>query len=107
MSMCHELLLQATACFAKNPSFLKSFLANEGMEAVAKFYASRTNNDTRSPSVAHLIAFLVKNALYALRAFEREGVCEKGFGTIEKTGLLGEFILCVPAVDPESSSRRS
>jgi hypothetical protein len=71
------------------------------MEVVAKFYASRTKNDTPSHSVAKLIVLLVNNALWAL---EQEGVSlEKRLGTIEKTGLLGQFIRCVP-VDPEWSA---
>jgi hypothetical protein len=48
ISMCHELLLQASACYAKHSLFLKIFLSSDGMEAVAKFYASRTKNDTPS-----------------------------------------------------------
>jgi hypothetical protein len=101
VSTCHERLLHAIACFANHPSFIKIFLSNEGMEAVANFYASRTKNDTPSQSLAKLIVLLVNNALWGL---EQEGVSrEKGFGTIEKTGLLGQFIRCVP-VDPEWSA---
>jgi hypothetical protein len=101
VSMCHAKLLQAIACFANHPSFLNIFLSNEGMEAVVKFYASRTKNDTPSHLVAKLIVLLVNNTLWGL---EQQGVsCEKGFGTIEKTGLLGQFIRCVP-VDPEWSA---
>jgi hypothetical protein len=99
----HELLLRTVASFSKHPSFLKIFLSNEGMEAVAKFYASRKNNDTPSRSVAELIIRLVYNVICGL---EQEGLSdEKGFGTIEKTGLLGQFIRCVPAVDPERSAK--
>jgi hypothetical protein len=65
VSMRHALLLQAIACFAKHPSFLKIFLSNEGMEAVAKFYASRKKNDTPSRSVAQSIGLIVNNALCA------------------------------------------
>jgi hypothetical protein len=94
----NETLFCAVASFSKNPSFLKIFLSNEGMEEVAKFYASRKKNDTPSHRVAQSIIRLVQNALNTLT---REGLShEKGFGTIEKTGLLGQFIRCVP-VDPE------
>jgi hypothetical protein len=41
VSKLHELLLRAVASFSMHPSFVKIFLSNEGMEAVAKFYASR------------------------------------------------------------------
>jgi hypothetical protein len=37
----HELLLRVVARFLSQPFFLKIFLSNGGMEAVAKFYASR------------------------------------------------------------------
>jgi hypothetical protein len=100
VSMWHNLLLQAVASFSKHPSFLKIFVSDEGMEAVAKFYASRKKNDTPSQSVAQSIIFLVMNAFIALY---QEGAGEKAFGTIEKTGLLGQFIRCVP-VKPEDSA---
>jgi hypothetical protein len=48
VSMCHQTLLQAIAAFSGHPLFLVVFLSNEGMEAVAKFYASRKKNDTQS-----------------------------------------------------------
>jgi hypothetical protein len=110
VSMCHEPLLQTVASFSKHSSFLKIFLSNEGMEAVAKFYASRKKNDTPSHSLAELtsrstaesIVLLVTNSLFYL---EQEGLGnEKAFGTIEKTGLLGQFIRCVPVCDPERSA---
>jgi hypothetical protein len=96
-----ELLLRTVYYFSLRPSFLKIFLANEGMEAVAKFYASRKKNDTPDHMVAQLILLLVSSALMGL---SEEGVhLERGFSTIEKTGLLGQFIRCVP-VDPEFSA---
>jgi hypothetical protein len=101
VSMCHDMLLQAVAFLSKHPSFLKIFLSSEGMEAVAKFYAARKKNDTPSHSVAELIVLVVQNALFSLA---QEGASlEKGFGTIEKTGLLGQFIRCIPVV-PERSA---
>jgi hypothetical protein len=101
VSECHVSLLQTVACFTKHSSFLKIFLFNEGMETVAKFYAARKKNKTPSKIVAQLIVSLVNNSLCA---FEQEGVSdEKAFSTIEKTGLLGQFIRCVP-IDPEGSA---
>jgi hypothetical protein len=98
----HTLLLQAVACFAEHSSFLKIFIAGEGMEAVAKFYASGKKNKTPSKSVALMIVSLVTNSMCT---FDREGRSdEKGFTTIEKTGLLGQLIRCVP-IDPEGSSQ--
>jgi hypothetical protein len=98
VSMPYELLLQAVASFSQHHNFLKIFLSNEGMEAVAKFYAARKKNDTPNQSVAKSIQLLVQNALFSL---DKEGVfLEKGFGILEKTGLLGQFIRCVP-VDAE------
>jgi hypothetical protein len=98
VSICHQLLLQNVACFLGHPSFVKIFLSNEGMEAVAKFCASRKKNDTPTECVAQLILTLVNGALCLLT---KEGLNnEKAFYTIEKTGLLGQFIRCVP-VDPE------
>jgi hypothetical protein len=101
LKRCHELLLRTVASFLTNPSsFLKIFLSNEGMEAVAKFYASGKKNDTPSHSLAQVIVFLVSNALCFL---QEEGVSnEKGFDIVEKTGLLGQFIRCIP-LDPERS----
>jgi hypothetical protein len=102
VSKWHDLLLQTIASFSKHSSFLKMFLSNEGMEAVAKFYASRKMNDTPSHKVAEFIVLLVNNSLSVL---EHEGVSgDKAFGIIEKTGLLGQFIRCVPVVDPERSA---
>jgi hypothetical protein len=100
LSKCHILQLQTVACFAKHSSFLKIFLSSEGMEAVAKFYASRKKNDKPNRSAAKSIGLLVGNAL---SVFTQEGgTLEKYFGFIEKTGLLGQFIRCVP-VDPDYS----
>jgi hypothetical protein len=101
VSECHVQLLQTIASFAKHSSFLKIFLSSEGMEAVAKFYASRKKNKTPSKSVAQLIVLLVKSCL---GAFTQEGLSEeKVFGILEKSGLLGQLIRCVP-VDPEGSA---
>jgi hypothetical protein len=101
VSKCHVVLLQTAACFTKHSSFLKIFLSNEGMETVAKFYAYHKKNKTPSKSVAHLIVSIVSNSICG---FEQEGVSdEKAFGTIEKTGLLGQLIRCVP-IDPEGSA---
>jgi hypothetical protein len=102
VSMGHEMLLDIVASFAKHPSFLKIFISNEGMEAFAKFYASRKMNDTPNHKVSELIVLLVNNSYCYL---PQEGLSqEKGLRTIEKTGLLGEFIRCVP-VDPEGSAQ--
>jgi hypothetical protein len=71
------------------------------MEAFAKFYASRKKHDTHNNCVAHLIQILVHNAHNKLT---QEGLSEeKALGTIEKTGLLGQSIRCVP-VNPELSA---
>jgi hypothetical protein len=100
VSTCHELFLRTVALFSRHPSFFKLFQANEGMEAVAKFYASRKKNVAPSESVAELIVILFNNVLFA---FDQEGVfLEKAFGILQKTGLLGQFIRCVP-VDAEFS----
>jgi hypothetical protein len=90
----------AVASFSMHPSFVKIFLSNGGMKAVAKFYASRKKNDTPSHSVAQSILLLVNNALRVLEPDDLN--YEKAFAIIEKTGLLGQFIRCVP-VDPERS----
>jgi hypothetical protein len=86
--------------FLFNASFVRQiFHSNGGMEAVSKFYASRQKNDTLNHSVVTSILRLVTYAIFVLT---QKGVSyEKAFGTIEKTGLLGQFIRCVPA-DPES-----
>jgi hypothetical protein len=101
VSMRHGLLLETVASFCAQTSFLKLDLSNEGMEAVAKFYASRKKNDTPNHAIAKTILILVNNAL---RALAQEGVNnEKRLGILEKTGLLGQFIRCVP-VDSEYSA---
>jgi hypothetical protein len=101
VSMCPDQLLKAVACFSEHPSFLKLFLSNEGMEALAMFYASRKKNSTPSRSVAQSIINFVGNTLTVLG---QEGVSFKeGFGTMEKAGLLGQLIRCIP-VDPDYSA---
>jgi hypothetical protein len=101
VSTCHEFLLKTVDSFLKNPSFLKIFLSNEGMEAVVKFYASRKKNETPNTCVAQMIVTLVNNTLCDL--IEEGLSVEQALGTIEKMGLLGQFIRCVP-VDPERSA---
>jgi hypothetical protein len=64
------------------------------MEAFAKFYASRKMNDTPNHKEAHLILMLVNNAIAFLVQDGRSH--EKSFGILEKTGLLGQFIRCIP-----------
>jgi hypothetical protein len=66
VSISHELLLSAVVFFSKRPSFVKIFLSNEGMEAVAKLYASRKNHGTPNNCVAELILQLVNNVLLVL-----------------------------------------
>jgi hypothetical protein len=101
VSISHGLLLPAIVSFSKHPSFFKIFLSNEGMEAVAKFSACRKTNDMTNNCVVEFIIKLVNNAFCALT---QEGFSdEKALGTIEKTGLLGQFIRCVP-VDPRHSA---
>jgi hypothetical protein len=98
----HEFLLKTVTSFSKHPSFIKIFLSNEGMEAVAKLYACiRKKNASPENCVAVLILMLVDNVLLVL--IEQGLSFEKAFGTIEKTGLLGQFIRCVP-VDPDFST---
>jgi hypothetical protein len=100
LSIWHDLFLGTVAFFSGHLSFFKLFHANEGMEAVAKFYASRKKNATPSRSVVHWIMRLVGNILCVL---DLDGVSlETSFGILEKTGLLGQFIRCVP-VNAEDS----
>jgi hypothetical protein len=101
VSVGYQTLLQAVAVFSGHPSFLVLFLSNEGMEAVAKFYASRKKNETPNHRVAKSILLLAANIL---RVLAQDGASfEKVLGTMEKAGLLGQLIRCVP-VDPEFSS---
>jgi hypothetical protein len=100
VSKCHTFLLKAVASFTVHPSFVKIFLSNGGMEAVAKCYASRKKNDAPDNCVSQLILTLVTNTLCDLT--QENPSYEKAFGTIEKTGLLGQFIRCA-SVDPECS----
>jgi hypothetical protein len=96
------ILLQIVASFSKHPSFVKIFLSNKGMEAFAKFCASRKKNDTPNTCVADTIIIIVNNTRFNLA---QEGLSdEQAFGTIEKTGLLGQFFRCYPAVDSERSA---
>jgi hypothetical protein len=101
VSVCHELLLDALVSCTKHSSFLRLCTSNEGMEAVAKFYSSRKNNVTPNYKVAGFIVALVGSTIVFL---VKEGASvEKGFSTVEKTGILGQFIRCTP-VFPEGSS---
>jgi hypothetical protein len=101
VSLRHELLLKALTSFEKHPSFLKAFVSNEGMEAVAKFYSSRKKNVPPNHKVAEFIIGLVGSMIMFLM---KEGSSlERGFSTIEKTGILGQLIRCIP-VFPEYSS---
>jgi hypothetical protein len=100
VSECHIRLLHTVASFARRSSFLKIFLSSEGMEAVAKFYASRKMNHTPNHKVAETILLLVDSVFVVLKNDTSD---EKVFGILEKTGLLGQFIRCVP-VDPEGSA---
>jgi hypothetical protein len=103
VSICNELLMQVVASFSQHPSFVQMFFSNnEGMKALAKLYASRKQkNDTPDNCVAQLILILVSKSLHVLT---QEGLaCEKVLGTMEKAGLRGQFIRCVP-VDAEYSS---
>jgi hypothetical protein len=92
------ILLQIVSSFWKHPSFVKIFLSNEVIEALAKFYASRKKNDTpNTPAVADTIIILVRFIL------AQEGLSDEiVFGTIEKTGLLGQFafLQLIPNVLP-------
>jgi hypothetical protein len=102
MSACQEVLMgEAVRSFSVHPSFIKIFISKEGMEAVAKFYASRKKHDTPSYILAQCIVIIVKKVHVFLTDIEGATV-EKGFSIIEKTGLLGQFIRCIP-VDPECS----
>jgi hypothetical protein len=101
MSSYHMLSMAVAVSFSKHSSFFKIFLSDGGMEAVAKFYASRKKHDTPNDNnVPDAIGRLVNNAFCVLT---QEGFSdEKALDTIEKTGLLGQFIRCVP-VDPKYS----
>jgi hypothetical protein len=98
----YDLLMYIVASFTRHQSFVKIFYSN-GMEAVAKFYASRKQkNETPNYRVAHWIINLVDNTLSVLT--QQEGLKhEKVFGTMEKAGLLGQFFRCV-SVDAEYSA---
>jgi hypothetical protein len=77
---CHVVLFNVVACFSARPSFFKIFLSDGGVEAVAKFYASRKKHDEANNCVAEMIQLLVNNALCVLT---EEGLSkEKAFGTI-------------------------
>jgi hypothetical protein len=94
-------LLLAVAGFTKHPSFLKIFLSEEGMEAFAKFYASRKKNSTPNLGVAQSIVIFVRNALTVLG---QKGLShEKEFCTTDEAGLLGQCIRCIP-VEPDYSA---
>jgi hypothetical protein len=101
VSMRHHLLLQLVVVFSKqHPSFVKIFLSDGGMEEVAKFYASRKKNDTPCHRVAQSILQMAQNFV-----LKREGLSfEKGFGPLEKTGLLGQVIRCIPVGTDNSLS---
>jgi hypothetical protein len=102
LSICHELLLIVVAAFSKHIWFFKTFTSNEDMAAFAKFYASRKKNDTPNHNATHLIIMIVNNAVVYLL---QEGLShDKALGIVEKTGLLGQFIRCVPT-HPEWSSQ--
>jgi hypothetical protein len=92
--MYHGPLLRTIAIYSKHASFLKIFLSDEGMEAVAKFYASRKKNDTPDRDAALCILVLVKDALLGLieegATLEESATLEKALGIIEKSGLLGQ-----------------
>jgi hypothetical protein len=66
----HELLLQTDVAFSKQPSFVKVCFSSEGMEAVAKFYASRGKNDTRNHKVAQM--FLHLSIMYFLSSNKKK-----------------------------------
>jgi hypothetical protein len=100
MSKSNELLLCTVGAFSWHPSFLKIFISDEGMESVAKFYASRKKSGT--PASLHVVGLIVKLVENALNVLELDR--EKAFGTLEKTGLLGQFIRCVP-VAPKRSAK--
>jgi hypothetical protein len=63
VSECHVRLLNLVAYFLKYPSFFNIFRSNEGMEAVARFYASRKKNDTLSFDLAQFIQCLVNSTI--------------------------------------------
>jgi hypothetical protein len=85
-------LLRAVALFSKHSSFFHTFLSSEIMESVAKFYASRKRNGTTpGHNLAHFMLALVNNALFFL-GLSHGNV----FDIMERTGLLGQFIRCVP-----------
>jgi hypothetical protein len=96
VKVCHRELLNVLTFFSKHISFVKIFASCGGMDAVAQFYASR-KNVTSCPSVAHQIVLMANNCLCGL---QEERGAEKAFGTLEKTGLLGQLIRCVSA-NPE------
>jgi hypothetical protein len=100
--MRYQLLLQAVVSFSKHPSFLNIFIPNEGMEIVAKLYASRKKNNTPNLQVAGFILRLIGSIISYLT--DKGASLEKGFSIIEKTGLVGQFIRCIPLF-PEGSSQ--
>jgi hypothetical protein len=92
------LLLQTAGSFLSHPSFVKIFISNKGMEAVAKFYASRKKNDTPSHYVARFIGLLVGSALFAV--IDAAAV-DKFFLPLRKRVFLGSLFaafLSIPSV---------
>jgi hypothetical protein len=108
LERCHQKLLTALACFSNHLSFVKIFLSDGGMKSAAKFYATRVKNDRPCPGVARCIVMLVDNSIrvllredfHSIDPARRATSCKKVFGTMEKTGLLGQLIRCIP-VDPK------
>jgi hypothetical protein len=94
----HKQLLHTLTCFSMHLSFAKIFVSHGGMEAVAKFYASREKNDKPCPFIAERIVRLASNFLDAVLEQQPDSI-DKSYGTLEKTGLLGQFIRCIP-VEP-------
>jgi hypothetical protein len=95
----HQQLLNTLTCFLRHLSFVKIFVSDGGMEAVAKLYASREKNDRPCPVVAECIVHIATHFLNVVLGQQLDSV-EKSFGILERTGLLGQLIRCIP-IDPE------
>jgi hypothetical protein len=99
VSACHELLLKTVVFFSKHPSFVKIFLSDKGMEAVAKFYASRKKNDATNTRVAQSIRRLVN---YASNVLMKQGLSsEQRSVPLRKRVFLGSLFaafLLIPKV---------
>jgi hypothetical protein len=95
---CHRNLLHTLSRFSKHLLFAKIFVSCGGMEAVAKFYASREKNDRPCPVIAEWWrASYTLLIIFLLLASDNNPIVSSNI-----LGLLGQLIRCIP-VKPEYS----